>query len=71
MGRAAACGAFGLLLAYAGWRLITKHEKPLETAGFHTGHGSRHIGYYAGYCLLFFGLVLTGVYAPMIWIANR
>lgn len=67
---AAACGSLGLLLAYAGWRLIKQHEKPVETTGFHTAPWSRTFGYCGGYGLLFLGLMLAFVYAPMAWIAR-
>ncbi len=70
MGRTLACAVAGLLLAYAGWRLLKKHEKPVEHTGFHTVPWSHTLGYWGGYILLFLGLYLLCIQSPMFWIAR-
>jgi hypothetical protein len=71
MGRTLACAATGLLGAYAGWRLLKNHEKPVERTGFHTVPWTRSLGYAGGYVLLFLGLYLLCIQSPMFWIARQ
>ncbi len=71
MGRTVACVATGLLMAALGYRLLKKHEKPAERTGFHTMDWGHALGYGGGYILLFLGLYLTFIQAPMFWIARQ
>ena len=70
MGRALACVGVGLTLAYAGWRLLKKHEVPVERTGFHTVPWSHTFGYWGGYVMLFLGLYLLMIQGPMFWIGR-
>ena len=70
MGRPLACVAAGLLLAYGGWRLLKKHEGPVEHTGFHTAPWSSTFGYWGGYARLFLGLYLAVIQASLFWIGR-
>ena len=70
MGRTLACVATGLLIAYAGYRLLKKHEVPAERTGFHTMDWGHALGYGGGYILLFLGLYLTVIQSSLFWIAR-
>lgn len=62
--------AGGLMLAWAGYRLIKRFEPPWERTGFHTVDWRREFGYGGGYILLFLGLLTTAAIAPMYWISH-
>jgi hypothetical protein len=65
-----ACAAAGATLAYAGYRLIKRFEAPAERTGFHTTDWPRVCGYGGGYIILFLGLYLMMIQAPMLWISH-
>lgn len=70
MGWALACATLGMLLAWAGYRVIRRHEGPVERTGFHTVPWSYTFGYWGGYILLFLGLYLLMIQGPMFWIGR-
>ena len=70
MGWTLACVAAGFFLAWGGYRLIKRFEVPVERSGFHTVDWPHTLGYAGGYVLLFLGLYLAMIMAPMFWIGR-
>ncbi|MEQ1919175.1 MAG: hypothetical protein ABL955_08255 [Elusimicrobiota bacterium] len=70
MVRTLACATAGVILAYAGFRLIKRFETPAERTGFHTTDWPHVCGYGGGYVLLFLGLYLLMIQTPMFWILH-
>lgn len=62
------CGGTGLALAALGVRLIRANEtKPGETS-FVGPLSPRTLGYSGGWIALFFGLLMTAMIAPMMYL---
>lgn len=70
MAGAALCLLAGLAAAYGGWRLLKSLELPPGTTIFLRIWSPRIWLTLLGYLLLFLGLMLCFIYAPMFWIAR-
>ncbi len=68
---AAACGGLGVALAGIGVKLIKANEIKKDESAFVGAFGSRSLGHSGGYVLLFVGLFLAVLVAPMVYLSHR
>ena len=68
---AAACGGIGVALAGVGIKLIKSNEIKKDESAFVSAFGSRSLGHSGGYVLLFLGLFLAVLVAPMVYLSHR